>query len=379
MSVDTDERDHFQAVLRAWDDYLPYSLHRNNERRSSLYAQPHEHQAMLSRLSTPVPGPPGTPGAYAGFRDKLNEMDDRIRRNADVLSSMAQFCHSFLGIMNTEPSMPPRTEQPTRSVSDRDQDRVRTVLKQMVRDWSQEGAEERKLAYDPIIEAVVSRVPRNRRVLVPGSGLGRLAFELTQRGYACQGNEFSYFMLIPAHFILNCTERIHQHALFPFVHSASNWRSAGDMLRCIHVPDVLPSSLPEEADFSMVAGEFVEVYAKPEEHGAWDVVATCDFMETAKNVLRYLEVINAVLPIGGLWINVGPLLWHFEHDTEPSLELTLEELLALAVECGFEVEERRTLAPQTYTGAPLSMLSHHYVPEFWVCKKVRHHPMAPSI
>ena len=170
MSVDTDERDHFQAVLRAWDDYLPYSLHRNNERRSSLYAQPHEHQAMLSRLSTPVPGPPGTPGAYAGFRDKLNEMDDRIRRNADVLSSMAQFCHSFLGIMNTEPSMPPRTEQPTRSVSDRDQDRVRTVLKQMVRDWSQEGAEERKLAYDPIIEAVVSRVPRNRRVLVPGSG-----------------------------------------------------------------------------------------------------------------------------------------------------------------------------------------------------------------
>ena len=239
MSVDTDERDHFQAVLRAWDDYLPYSLHRNNERRSSLYAQPHEHQAMLSRLSTPVPGPPGTPGAYAGFRDKLNEMDDRIRRNADVLSSMAQFCHSFLGIMNTEPSMPPRTEQPTRSVSDRDQDRVRTVLKQMVRDWSQEGAEERKMAYDPIIEAVVSRVPRNRRVLVPGSGLGRLAFELTQRGYACQGNEFSYFMLIPAHFILNCTERIHQHALFPFVHSASNWRSASDMLRCIHVPDAV--------------------------------------------------------------------------------------------------------------------------------------------
>lgn len=40
-------------------------------------------------------------------------------------------------------------------------------------------------------------------ILVPGAGLGRLAFELAQRGYACQGNEFSMFMLLASNFILN--------------------------------------------------------------------------------------------------------------------------------------------------------------------------------
>ena len=40
-------------------------------------------------------------------------------------------------------------------------------------------------------------------ILVPGAGLGRLAFELAQRGYTCQGNEFSMFMLLASNFILN--------------------------------------------------------------------------------------------------------------------------------------------------------------------------------
>lgn len=45
------------------------------------------------------------------------------------------------------------------------------------------------------------------RVLVPGAGLGRLAWEIAARGYTCQGNEFSLFMLFASNFILNrCNE-----------------------------------------------------------------------------------------------------------------------------------------------------------------------------
>ena len=40
-------------------------------------------------------------------------------------------------------------------------------------------------------------------VLVPGAGLGRLAHEIARRGYSCQGNEFSLFMLFASHFVLN--------------------------------------------------------------------------------------------------------------------------------------------------------------------------------
>lgn len=40
-------------------------------------------------------------------------------------------------------------------------------------------------------------------VLVPGAGLGRLAWEIARLGYTCQGNEWSFFMLFSSNFILN--------------------------------------------------------------------------------------------------------------------------------------------------------------------------------
>lgn len=380
-----EELAHFRGVLQAWHDYLRCSvrdaltqLYRNKERRDALYMLPHAHQALLAELRTAVPGPHASASAR-GVKGKLDEVDDRIRRNADVLESIASFCRSFLGM-----SLAPEDDddvRPTRQVSEHDQDRVRTAMKQMARDWSADGAAERQHAYAPLLDAVATRLgdARRRRVLVPGAGLGRLAFEFARQGYVTQGNEFSYFMLVPAHFILNATTRVDEHTLYPYVHSQSNWVTAADMLRGVSVPDVLPSVLPPGSDFSMVAGDFLEVYTKPEERGAWDVVATCYFLDTAKNVLRYLEVINAVLPIGGYWVNVGPLLWHFEHDKVPTVELTCDEILALLPRMGFEIEEHRRLGEQAYTGVPHSMLSHAYTPMFWVCRKVAHYAMAPSV
>ena len=45
--------------------------------------------------------------------------------------------------------------------------------------------------------------PAEVSVLVPGAGLGRLAYEVAKAGYICQGNEFSLFMLFASHFVLN--------------------------------------------------------------------------------------------------------------------------------------------------------------------------------
>lgn len=40
-------------------------------------------------------------------------------------------------------------------------------------------------------------------VLIPGAGLGRLAWEIARLGYICQGNEWSFFMLFSSNFVLN--------------------------------------------------------------------------------------------------------------------------------------------------------------------------------
>ena len=54
-----------------------------------------------------------------------------------------------------------------------------------------------------------------------------------------------------------------------------------------------------------------EVYSAPSFAAQFDCVATCFFIDTAHNLLEYMEVIHAVLRPGGKWVNLGPLLYHW--------------------------------------------------------------------
>lgn len=410
------ERLHFATVLKAFDDYLPYCLSANDTRRRSYFSLPMAHQQLLSDLGAPLPLPAleassstssSPPEPWRGFKSRLDEIDDRIRRNADLLSAIADESRGFLGpeYLASNGSSPHDAStsgaddasnggkglRKRRKIPGHEIEKIQSTLKQFVRDWSVEGLPERSAVYTPMIEAVTglygdSDKRSQVRILVPGAGLGRLAFEYASLGYSCQGNEFSFYMLLASHFILNKTTHVGQHAIYPFVHSSSNWRTADDMLRAIRIPDVLPSRLPPTSEFSMVAGEFCEVYSQPHEAKAWQVVATCFFIDTAKNVVRYLETINHLLPVGGHWINAGPLLWHFENASRStptpdnlSIELTLDELVQLLPKMGFELEQRRPLPPTPYTGMLNGMLQYHYSPEFFVCRKVRDVPAAPAV
>lgn len=91
-----------------------------------------------------------------------------------------------------------------------DMDKVQSTLKQFVRDWSEDGRQERRQCYDPILDELESiygnltSIQRSRtKVLVPGAGLGRLAYEIASRGFVCQGNEFSLYMLMGSNYVLN--------------------------------------------------------------------------------------------------------------------------------------------------------------------------------
>merc|ERR1712045_744409 len=83
-------------------------------------------------------------------------------------------------------------------------------IKEIVRDWSKDGETERDMCNKPILEEIeaiygdLNTAQRNGiKILVPGSGLGRLAYEIASRGYVCQGNEFSLYMLIASNYVLN--------------------------------------------------------------------------------------------------------------------------------------------------------------------------------
>eukprot|EP00063_Salmo_salar_P052851 XP_014027686.1 PREDICTED: carnosine N-methyltransferase-like isoform X2 [Salmo salar] len=123
---------------------------------------------------------------------------------------------------------------------------------------------------------------------------------------------------------LRC-EKVNSMTLYPWIHQFSNnKRSSG----------VNPQSLPPNSDFSMVAGDF-QVFTEP---NTWDCVATCFFIDTA-HVIDYVETIWNILKPGGVWLNLGPLLYHFENiANELSIELSYEDVRVAILKYGFHLE-----------------------------------------
>lgn len=133
-------------------------------------------------------------------------------------------------------------------------------------------------------------------------------------------------MLIASNFILNFVERREQFSIHPWVHHSSNNLTDAQQMREVRIPDISPregfdgdrgdgdtasEALPSMDRFSMCAGDFVEVYSCRGHQGQWDGVVSCFFIDTAHNVIEYMQVIYNVLRPGGVWINLGPLLYHW--------------------------------------------------------------------
>ncbi len=251
-------------------------------------------------------------------------------------------------------------------------DKVYTTLKQTVRDWAAEGAAERARCYGPVL-AALERVfggggdPRAVRVLVPGAGLGRLAWECAARGWVTRGNEWSAYMLLASQHILNGRPGAAHTTVHPFAHQFGNQPSAAEQLRAVAIPDVDPCALPPGADFSFAAGDFLEVFAEP---AAWDAVACCFFLDTARNVVTYLEHIFRILAPGGVLVNLGPLLYHFDDNREaPSVEPTWEELRDVLLAVGFVLVEERFPCDSPYIANAASLMQLTYRCIFFVARK----------
>ncbi|KAL9244283.1 hypothetical protein vseg_018078 [Gypsophila vaccaria] len=257
-----------------------------------------------------------------------------------------------------------------------DVDKVRCIVRNIVRDWASEGKVERDQCYQPILEELQRLFPTRSKesppcCLVPGAGLGRLALEISRLGFACQGNEFSYYMMICSSFILNHTNAVDEWTIYPWIHSNCNSLSDDDQLRPVSIPDILPSSAGITEGFSMCGGDFIEVYTDPSQEGAWDAVVTCFFIDTAHNVVEYIEIIWKILKDGGVWINLGPLLYHFAEaygENEMSVELSLEDVKKVALSYGFTLEKESTIET-TYTTNLRSMMQNRYFAACWTMTK----------
>lgn len=71
-----------------------------------------------------------------------------------------------------------------------------------------------------------------------------------------------------------------------------------------------------------------------------------------------------------MWVNLGPLLYHYsDSDTENSIEPSYEDLLGIVEAVGFEILTNQTGLPTKYTQNERSMYKSTYSSIFLVCRK----------
>lgn len=338
------------------------------------------------------------------YLETLDKVDQAIDCNADLARIIAKHgLRSFQVYEHTEEDqfqvMP---EQWAGVARYGDIDKARSTIRQFYRDWSAEGAEEREACYGPVKRALaVERAShpetRHLKVLVPGAGLGRLVFDLSLDGFDVEGNEISYHQLIASSYILNYVRSAGQHTIYPWIHTFSNHSTRDQHLQGCKVPDIHPATAMSTAEgagpMAMCAADFLCLYSDEEHAAAYDAVASVFFLDTAPNLIRYLETIYHCLKPGGVLINIGPLLWHFEnnapgnhgHDDDGdgehdannssgiadpgSFELSADEVMALVEKIGFVVEKQEPGIRAPYIQDPQSMLQTVYHAAFWVARK----------
>jgi len=255
--------------------------------------------------------------------------------------------------------------------------RVRESLKHFVRDWSEEGKEERDRMFKPILD-IFQEVDEDERlgqkVLVPGCGLGRLAWEISQLGYDTTANELSYFITFALRFLLSptTTETPNEHVIRPYAHWFSHQRTIDSAFRSMTFPDVVPRL---SCNFHLVEQDFLLLTppSTPPHHG-YHNITTLFFIDTSLNAIQTIAHIYALLRPGGTWINLGPLLW--TGGAQAKVELSLEEVIALAQSVGFIFDGQgddnarcgKTVRCE-YTADKQAMMEWIYLAEFWVARK----------
>ena len=339
-------------------------------------------------------------GYSIGYPKKLDQLAYVTTLNAMITDGIVQLAQE---------EFPSLLYQRRHTMVSLDLARVRESLKHFIRDWSEEGARERTRTFSPILDVLNEVDPSQRaemKILIPGCGLGRLAWEISQLGWytcsskvCCQSdknfvslgfdttaNELSFFMTLALRFLFSpkTTSSVNEHWLRPYAYWFSHQKSNDSLFRSISFPDVTPRFTP---NFHLVEQDFLTlpipstkpsnnpsfIWSKNQSTEGYDFIVTLFFIDTSLDVFATMKHIYTLLRPGGSWINLGPLLW--TGGAQAKVELSLDEVLLAAEKIGFVLQDeaqgtcaRRTVECE-YTGDSNAMMQMIYKAEFWVARK----------
>ena len=272
------------------------------------------------------------------YNERINKIKEGIELNEKfILSIVDKYSENYRknnNNLNTRPG---------------EINKLRSTLKLFIRDWTIEGKKERDLTYNPILEEIKKyflddKNNKDKKILVPGAGLCRLAYEIGKLGFIIDAMEVSYYMIICSDFIFNSNNNI-KYKIQPLIHSFNCLKYENSPFQMFNYPDENISETMNNNTFgkiNIIPGDFTQAYKN--KNNIYDGIVTSFFIDTANNIIEFIEIIYNILNKNGLWINVGPLLYHF-HDiqNEVSIELSWEELRKIIKKFGFEIKYEKII------------------------------------
>ena len=176
---DRQERDHWINVMRTFLHYEDFVVFELDRRQRHLNRLPSTLASKLPDIT------------FA----KLGSIQQASKVNQDFFNEMVYFHAVNTAFDENGKAIIPQKEGSFIHISQ--QHRNNAVLHSLYREWSAEGATERSVPFNVIINELKELLPVTKenaykqRVCVPGCGVGRLPIEIASHGYSVEGNEFS--------------------------------------------------------------------------------------------------------------------------------------------------------------------------------------------
>jgi len=316
--------------------------------------------------------------AGVDYSAKVANAEKRVEHTAKVVEQILKHACAYYGVARKEVEAFARASVAEGGAAG-DHTQLTQAMKHLVRDYSTEGTAERRRTFGLIQRWLAQEFPSGRegvKILVPGCGVGGLLWEVAAMGFEAVGVEWSFWINIMQHFVASAgpipivmdTElqvdgggHKGQHTIYPYIDWWSHHATNSNMTRPIYFPHPsapLPPAIPppsSDSTYSLVdahpahrvflyESDFTTIHP-PFSPPQYPCIITLFFLDTAQSLPTYLRKIHDYLLPGGVWINLGPLLY----GTKPWVELSLEEVIAVAEGMGFvfdnNVEKMRNEGP----------------------------------
>ena len=248
------------------------------------------------------------------------------------------------------------------------------VFTSITREWTKEHEKEREESFGTIINEVKkyfeinSNKKEKYKFLVPGDALCRLGYELASLGYDVESNDYCFYCGIIVDFLFNHCKK-NECMFLPFIRTFSNFFSEDAVFKEFTFPDV-DIDLKNKGQLKLTIGDFTFAYLKYKNY--FDCVVTSFFIDTARNVLGYIEIIHNILKEGGVWINFGTLSYMWSnYDYELSIELPYDKLKETIVNFGFEFVNDEIKKKVVYGKMDDFMKNSYFDCVFFTVKKIK--------